>query len=400
MAITEDDRMDTDSNSSDQSDVPLDDIDQEILGLTSDAETYDDEDIGMEDYSSSSDNESYSDGAELETPSPPPATAPCAEIKWHEGDPILRKIGLETLNDKGYVNLETICTDRTFGYSGDRALKAARWRAKHEVQIGLHHQVEESTKGKSKKGKYGRLDDFHRIHPIFRQDNWNSDDLLLGSEKNCLFKKLKPVLQLATLLLEDETMVGYIFGMLDVGSHKEITFPGVEKRLGRKVYSFEKRNNLSEAERQIVWKEFYELSANLWWTEEEISTDKEKLHAYTWGGRGSIEIVLDKHYIDCVSREVSAVEDATDWTPGSDGESARLRVMFNLATTMVHEVMHALWRNKHFPDYEPYYMDTRAAELGFQWEQLLYSGQIDNPTQDRGSPYVSLRCYQNCEDNH
>jgi len=66
-------------------------------------------------------------------------------------------------------------------------------------------------------------------------------------------------------------------------------------------------------------------------------------------------------------------------------------VMFNLATTLVHEVLHALWRNKYAPDLEPFYMDTRAAELGFQWEQLLYSGQIDNPTSDRGSPYVSPR---------
>lgn len=188
MAVTDDDWMDTDSSSSNQSDVPLDDIDQEILGLTSDAETYDDEDMNMDDYSSGSDNEFYSDDTDLETPSPPPATAPCAEIKWREGDPILRKIGLETLNDKGYVNLETICTDRTFGYSDVRALKAARWRAKLEVQIGLHHQVEESIKGKSKKGKYGRLDDFHRIHPIFRQDNWNSDDLLLGRETNHYLK--------------------------------------------------------------------------------------------------------------------------------------------------------------------------------------------------------------------
>ncbi|KEQ73237.1 hypothetical protein M436DRAFT_22099, partial [Aureobasidium namibiae CBS 147.97] len=177
--------------------------------------------------------------------------------------------------------------------------------------------------------------------------------------------------------------VGYIFAMLDVSSHKEITLPGVEKRLGRKVYWFERRLNLTEAERQSVWKDLYELSENLWWVEVDLTNEKEKVHGYTIGCRGSIEIHLNKQDTDCACREVQCAEDAVEWQPGSNESSARLRVMFNLATTLVHEVLHALWRN-----FEPYYMDTRAAELGFQWEQLLYSGQIDNPTSDRGSPYI------------
>jgi hypothetical protein len=391
MSNSDDDRMDTDSGDSDHSDTerhdsPLDDTDREILDLNSDAEAYDEEmDLDDSDYEDDSDtgDESYNDDQNLVTP--PPVLSLLAETKWHEGDPILRKIGLERLNDKGYINLETICTDQSFGYSGERALQAARWRAKLEVQVGLYHRVEKPTKSKSK-GKFGKLDDFHRIHPIFRQDNWSSDDLL---SKNHVFNKLKPVLQLATLLLEDENMAGYIFAMLDVDSHKEITLPGVQERLERKVHWFEKRNNLSKAERQEVWKNLYELGENLWWTDKEMTGKEENLHGYTHGERGSIEIVLNKQMVDYVCREASPVEDAADWNPGSDVESARLRVMFNLATTVVHEVMHALWRNKYFPDFEPYYMDTRAAELGFQWEQLLYSGQIDNPTGDRGSPYVS-----------
>jgi len=390
MAILEDDPMDTDSNSSDDSGSPLDETDQEIVGLTSDAETYEDEDEDMdlddsaEDYAS--DSSSYSDDSGLRTPSPAPPLALPLRLKWHEGDPILSTIGLQKLNDKGYVNLETICTDKSFGCSSNRPLHAARWRAELEVQKGLYPQV-----NKNKKGKHGKLDDVHRIHPIFRQDNWDADDLLLGGEQNCTFNKLKPVLQLATLLLEDESTAGYIFAMLDVSSHKEITFPGVEKRLGRKVYWFERRLNLTEAERQSVWKDLYELSENLWWVEVDLTNEKEKVHGYTIGGRGSIEIHLNEQDTNCACREAQCAEDAVEWQPGSDEPSARLRVMFNLATTLVHEVLHALWRNKYAPDFEPYYMDTRAAELGFQWEQLLYSGQIDNPTSDRGSPYVSSR---------
>jgi hypothetical protein len=391
MSDSDDDRMDTDSEDSNCSDnerhdSPLDDTDREILDLPSDGEAYDEEmDLDDSDYDddSGTDDEFHSDDENLVTP--PPVLNLLPETKWHEGDPILRKIGLERLNDKGYINLETICTDRSFGYSSDRALQAARWRAELEVQVGLYHRVGEPIKSKSK-GKPVKLDDFHRIHPIFRQDNWSSDDLL---SKNHVFDKLKPVLQLATVLLEDENMVGYIFGMLDIDSHKEITLPGIKERLERKAYWFEKRDNLSKAERQTVWKDLYELGENLWITDIEMTGKQENLHGLTHGERGSIEIVLNKQMVDCVCREASPVEDAADWNPGSDVESARLRVMFNLATTLVHEVMHALWRNKYSPAYEPYYMDTRAAELGFQWEQLLYSGQIDNPTGDRGSPYVS-----------
>ncbi|THV95625.1 hypothetical protein D6D27_03127, partial [Aureobasidium pullulans] len=114
---------------------------------------------------------------------------------------------------------------------------------------------------------------------------------------------------------------------------------------------------------------------------------------YTTGDKKSPEIVLDKEHINIICREVSPVQDAIDWTPGSDEESARLRVKFNLATTMVHEVMHALWRCRYFPHVEPYYRDTRHAELGFQWEQLMYSGVIEGLTTDRGFPYI-LSTYQ------
>ena len=388
MAVIEDDSMDTDSNSSDDSGSPLDDTDHEILGLNGDGEPYDDEDMDLDDSAEdyASDSSYYSDDSGSQTSSPASAPALNTGPLWHEGNPVLSAIGLEKLNDKGYVNLETICTDRSFGHSSNRALHAARWRAELEVQKNLCLRV-----NKTEKGKYGKLDDVHRIHPIFRQENWDSNDLWLGGGSNSTFNKLAPVLQLATLLLEDESMVGYIFAMLDVSSHKEITLPGVEKRLGRKVYWFERRLNLTQAERQSVWKELYELSQVLWWIETDLTNDKEKLHACTTGDEGLVEIYVNKHDIDCVCREAQCAEDAIEWQPGSDEPSARLRVMFNLATTLVHEVMHALWLNKYAPNFEPYYMDTRAAELGFQWEQLLYSGQIDNPTSDRGSPYVSSR---------
>jgi hypothetical protein len=170
MSDPADDRMDTDSDSSYHGDTTdydsLDDTDKEILDLSSDAETYDDaddddEDTDMadltDDYYSDSDSESSSEDTEADPPTPV-----YEEVRWHEGDAILRKIGLERLNEKGYVNLDMISTDRTFGYAGNRALNAARWRAKIDVRIGMYHRVEEPPSVKSKKkGKHRKLDDFH-----------------------------------------------------------------------------------------------------------------------------------------------------------------------------------------------------------------------------------------------
>lgn len=391
-----DDWMDIDSSDSGNDDPGLNEIDMEILDSVGEVETDEDEDMDLDNSDSNSveesdtdtDEEPYDDDTEItDRGHSPPVLNHGSKTEWHDGNSLLKNIGLEKLHDKGYVNLYEIRTDRTFGYSRDRSLSAARWRAKYEVQKGLCVQVNEPHTTKRKKEEvYGKLDEFHRIHPIFRQDNWTIDDLLLGTESNCLFNKLKPVLQLATLLLEDENIVGHIFSMLDVDSHKEITLDGIEEDLGEKAFWFERRHNLSEKERQTVWRELYELSKSLRWTEEE-GLDS---HGCTKGPRGSIEIVLNKRHIDEVCREVSCIEDAIDWTPGSDEDSARLRVKFLLASTMVHEVMHALWRNKYYPNHEPFHMDTITAELGFQWEQLTFSGIIDKPTEDRGSPYVSI----------
>ncbi|KAI5271144.1 hypothetical protein E4T47_05515 [Aureobasidium subglaciale] len=312
-----------------------------------------------------------------------------SDPEWHANNAVLSWIGLKRLNDMGYVNLTTIDTHKTFGYSGDRALKAARWRAEKEVNMGLCHRITETPKAGRPRRGHGKLDDFHRIHPIFRADNWSSDDLIITTAQNGYWERLKPVLQLATLLLEDESIVGYIYAFLDVNSHKEIALQDAKNGTQSKAYCFKKRDNIGEPERRQVWKYMYELSTNLWWTEQELAGEKKSWHAYTSGKRGSIEIFLDKAHIGHVCREVSPVQDAIDWEPGSDEESARLRAKFGLATTMVHEVMHALWRNNNYPSPEPFYMDTRTAELGFQWEQIMYSGVIDSATAtlDTGAPY-------------
>ncbi|TIA09739.1 hypothetical protein D6C80_08451 [Aureobasidium pullulans] len=289
-----DDSMDSKRNNDREG---LSALDANILGSAagSDTDKEEAEDMELDDSSSSSDA-SVNGGRSGN-----------AQSQWHENNPLLREISLNKLDDYGYVNLETICVDKAFGYSRRRMLEAARWRAKLDVAKGLCYSVEEPFT-LEKKSKVGKLHEFHRV------------------------------------------------------------------------------------ERQKVWKDLYELGNKIMWTERDMTGDKQ-VHGYTTGDKKSLEIVLDEEYINVICREVSPVQDAIDWTPGSDEESARLRVKFNLATTMVHEVMHALWRCRYFPHAEPYYRDTRHAELGFQWEQLMYSGVIEGPTTNRGFPYI-LSTYQ------
>ncbi|THX51074.1 hypothetical protein D6D06_07582 [Aureobasidium pullulans] len=308
-----DDSMDSKRNNGREG---LSALDAEILGSAagSDTDMEEAEDMELDDSSSSSDA-SVNGGKSGN-----------ARNQWHENNPLLREISLNKLDDYGYVNLETIYVDKAFGYSRRRMLEAARWRAKLDHWRTIHIE---------KKSKVGKLHEFHRIHPIFRRDNWNSTDLLCTTTTNEYWERLKPVLQLATLLLESEHMIGYIVGMLDVPSHKKISITAKTlRRLGGKVYWFERKHNPSQVERQ-------KLGNKIMWTEKDMTGDKQ-VHGYTTGDKKSPEIVLDEEHINVICIEVSPVQDAINWTPGSDEESARLRVKFNLATTMVHEVMHAL----------------------------------------------------------
>ncbi|KAH0294084.1 hypothetical protein KCU62_g593, partial [Aureobasidium sp. EXF-3399] len=84
-------------------------------------------------------------------------------------------------------------------------------------------------------------------------------------------------------------------------------------------------------------------------------------------------------------RGVSPASFAIQWTPGTDGESARLRYSLVCAIALVHEVMHAFWDVRgDYPEEgilaeappEPFYMDTRIAELGFQWQTLVLGGEF------------------------
>ena len=83
-------------------------------------------------------------------------------------------------------------------------------------------------------------------------------------------------------------------------------------------------------------------------------------------------------------------DDGNAWT-GPDEQTGRLRLQFMLASTMVHELLHAFWNalvgNSKA---EPFYQDTRVAELGWTWEKEFFSGMIHPNTTCKAAPYGSM----------
>jgi hypothetical protein len=59
-----------------------------------------------------------------------------------------------------------------------------------------------------------------------------------------------------------------------------------------------------------------------------------------------------------------------------DEVSCLLRLHFQLATTLVHKLVHALWNAVFGTALEPFYRDHRYAEVGWTYECLLAGGAI------------------------
>jgi hypothetical protein len=76
----------------------------------------------------------------------------------------------------------------------------------------------------------------------------------------------------------------------------------------------------------------------------------------------------------------------------TDEASCLLRLRFQLATTLVHELVHALWNAHTVYSHEPFYRDYRYAELGWTHECLIAGGAISSISDRVTSPYgLSIR---------
>lgn len=71
----------------------------------------------------------------------------------------------------------------------------------------------------------------------------------------------------------------------------------------------------------------------------------------------------------------------------TDEASCLLRLRYQLAMTLVHELIHSLWIAHFAGIREPFYRDYRYAELGWTYECLFADGAIANISNHVVSPY-------------
>ena len=113
---------------------------------------------------------------------------------WHKNELVLRTVPLQYLNDNGFINFDKVeLTDEG------------------TTEFGQKHAKNFTSKIHYKPGANPRF------HPLFHRSQWRQVDL--NDEE---FERLEPVFQLATLLLEEESMASYMYAMIDARRHRDI----------------------------------------------------------------------------------------------------------------------------------------------------------------------------------
>jgi hypothetical protein len=102
-------------------------------------------------------------------------------------------------------------------------------------------------------------------------------------------------------------------------------------------------------------------------------------------GKGS-KILVNEDILSILCSKTRPKEDSA--FDKIDEDSCRLRLRYQLATTLVHELVHSLWF-AHFglEFYEPFYRDYRYAETGWTYECILAGGAISAISGSVTSPY-------------
>lgn len=209
------------------------------------------------------------------------------------------------------------------------------------------------------------------------------------------FDALRPTLRLASRLLQCNTSLYYLSAILDQANYRTIDPKYTKPESNPKWFrvpndvSLEKvvatRAALDDLVPRVTWELF-------------DSKKKPDFAGETWlhfvpadppiAGAPLVrtaKLSMASGFIDILCGGVSPASFAVHWKPGTDDESARLRYNLVCAITLVHEVMHAFWviRGDWLEESiltdappEPFYIDTRIAELGFQWQTLVLGGDF------------------------
>lgn len=177
----------------------------------------------------------------------------------NQKDPLIRGAGLKLLSEKGHINLPFIPPpDPGFGY-GKHATPAVAYR---EFKKTGHKTAEEKVTIPVEEEFY--------IHPIFSREMWETQELASRSLPH--WDALKPVWQLATLLLEEKVMSGFLCSILDSKTHREIRAP----LAASKSYWFEAKQNPTQEELWYLWDTIWRLKEVVKFGALENKTDNDR----------------------------------------------------------------------------------------------------------------------------
>jgi hypothetical protein len=159
-------------------------------------------------------------------------------------EPLVDALGILYLLTHGYINLPSTgipVPESGFGYG------------KHKTPAVAYRQFKK-TGIKAAAGKVVLpVEEEYYIHPIFSRDRWEIQELASRSMPH--WDALKPVWQLATLMLEENSMSGFLCGMLDRSKHVELK----DKHNGQKLYMFEAKKNPTQEELWELWESLWNL---------------------------------------------------------------------------------------------------------------------------------------------
>jgi len=296
-------------------------------------------------------------------------------------DRTLRAIGLDELNNKGYINLP----DSEFPIDPDFYSKA---------------KAEEHVTGAYIRHAHGWDPVISTIHPLFLPRKWKD----VSKED---YELILPSIKLASRFLDEPQVLTYVKGFL--ARKLELINDAVAiQNAQQPLYMFQKIPLEELTSRKIgkpdsTWSSLWDLKDCL--TLQFTSKLPNGCVAVTgpgsksstvapgrYSGAKSANILLSVQFLRVFQRNLEASQYSEPWEPGSHNESALLRTQFAFAVTLVHEVMHALWITSTppygpiatpsgtpewiFNPVEPFFRDGRMNELGSCWEDNVFGGMI------------------------
>lgn len=264
-------------------------------------------------------------------------------------DPLLTQIGLEELNDRGFINLNDTSIDPSFRDCPD-----------------------------------------DEIHPLFQRGRWSQKDLASMN-----YDALRPTLRLASRLLQCNTSIYFLSAILDQANYRMIDPRYIRPESNPNW--FRVPDNVSLQKKAATRAALDDLVPRATWKllNPDTALDRAGMTRLYWvpvdpplvgmPQLRTVKLFMASEFIDILCRGVSPASSAVPWNPGTDEESARLRYRVICAIALVHEIMHAIYIIRgDWPEEgilteappEPFYIDTRIAELGFQWQTLVFGGDF------------------------